>query len=79
MKSEFWNQRQIALFADQIEKSDAGRAWDFLVPAIRHAVVEAKILTIVRNLDRESVPQELIEDLSVMLHDEMGTADSFGM
>lgn len=78
MTSKFWNAQQVKEFAKSIRKSDAGIAWGFLVPEIRHAVVEAKILSIIRGQERETVPMEAIDDLTTMLHTEMDTADFFG-
>jgi hypothetical protein len=73
MASKYWNPKQVKEFAKQIRTSEIGKAWQFLVPEVRHAVVEAKILAIVRMQDRDSVPMDAIMDLSNMLHEEMGT------
>jgi hypothetical protein len=71
--SKYWNKPQVKEFAKQIKTSEIGKAWHVLVPALRHAVVEAKILAIVRMQDRDSLPMEAIMDLTNMLHAEMGT------
>jgi hypothetical protein len=75
LDSKYWGRPQIKEFAKSIRKSDVGLAWAFLVPAIRHAIVESKILSIIRGQDRDSIPMEAIMDLSAMLHAEMGTTD----
>lgn len=73
MASKYWNPKQVKEFGKQIRTSEIGKAWAFLVPEVRHAVVEAKILAIVRMQDRTEVPMDAIMDLSNMLHEEMGT------
>lgn len=79
MASTYWNKQQIKEFAKQIRSSAAGKAWSFLVPEVQIAIVDSKILAILRSQDRDSIPMEALDDLSTMLHDEMGTGDSFGL
>lgn len=74
-----WTKLQIKCFAKEIRTSEVGKAWAFLVPDIRHAIVEAKVLTIVCGLDRKSIDVETIQNLRTDLHNEMCTEDSFGM
>ncbi len=77
MKSIYWKQSQVKAFAKQL-LDEYGVAWEFFVPRIREALVEAKLMAIFRGCDRDAIPMGSIDDLTIMLHVEVGTRPAWG-
>lgn len=67
-----WSTLQIRTFAIEI-KSNLGGGWRLLVPEIQHAIVAAKVLSIIRSQASETVRVSDIDELSKLLHKKMGT------
>src|SRR5678816_2180956 len=64
-----WNSGQVNVFAKRFAQSESARAWGFLVPAVREALIRAFALDIALGNDRESVTvreaQELANDIAL--------------
>jgi hypothetical protein len=68
---QFFRHAQIEKFAREI-REDLGNAWNYMTPETRGAFVDSKTLALVRGLDRESVPMELVDQLTNQLRAELG-------
>ncbi len=68
-----WNKQQIASFAKEIRRRHSG-GWPYLVPEVRSAIVEAKVLSIVRLQASETITIAAVDELTALMHAEMGTA-----
>ncbi len=67
-----WKEAQIAKFVRDL-KAKWQPHWHLLVPELRSSVVDARVLSIVAGLDRETVPVEAIDALRAAMHKGMGT------
>lgn len=69
-----WSPEQIKHFAKQI-RAEYKNAWDYMVPAVRRAMVDSFVLGIIRLQHREAVEIVAIDELVLKLHAAMGTAE----
>lgn len=65
-----WTDRQITGFAKDL-RDDLDNAWLYMVPEVRAAFVDAKVLTLIRASARESIPMTLIDELATKLRTEL--------
>jgi len=72
--TKHWNPSQVKGFARNLRK-EIGEGWDYMVPAVRRAMVDSFILGIIRSQHRESVTIEAMDELHEALHAAMGTTD----
>ena len=77
MRLQYWDASQIKVMAKQLRK-DIGGGWKWLVPEVRSAIVDSRVLSIVQGQHKESVPRAEIRELHNALHAEMGTGEFEG-
>lgn len=65
-----WSKQQVRFFANQVKAEWSG-GWPFFTNDVRRAVVDAKVLSIVRGQDRATIEVEAINELTAALRDEM--------
>jgi hypothetical protein len=71
-KQTYWQTQQIKSFAKEICHQH-GDGWPYLVPEVRTAIVDAKILSILLSQDRAFIHVASIVELHQRLHSAMGT------
>lgn len=69
-----WESGQVVTFAKRFAGSDAARAWSFLVPEVRKALIRSFVMDIALGVDREgrepisvAEVQSLADDVIAML------------
>ncbi len=66
-----WSKGQIRDFVKQVRAS-VGTGWEWMVPEVRRALIDAKALSIIAGQDREFVSVEAINELSLNMLVEAG-------
>lgn len=67
-----WTDTQIRAFAREV-RGHVGGGWEWLTPEVRSAIVDAKVLAVIRGQDRSTIAVEAIDELHERLHQALGT------